>query len=102
VPENELPVCVICQVMLPIIEGDNPAPIIDPVESDACPTQVPVMPVAPDVGPLGVVGLPVILPGIDDPPAQAAAASVPAKVRRSIECILLLLSMRELSNRLAS
>ena len=43
VPEKALPVCVIVHVVLPIIEADMPAPIMEPVESDALPTHVPVM-----------------------------------------------------------
>ena len=40
-PVNALPVCVICQFMLPIIVADIPAPIIVPLESDNAPLQVP-------------------------------------------------------------
>ena len=35
--------CVTFQVVLPIIEADMPAPIMEPVESAAAPSQVPLM-----------------------------------------------------------
>jgi hypothetical protein len=41
VPVNVFPVCVICHVIWPIMPGDMPAPIIDPLESDTLPIHVP-------------------------------------------------------------
>ena len=35
VPVNELPIWVICHVILPIIDADIPAPIMVPLESNA-------------------------------------------------------------------
>jgi len=43
VPENVLPSCVNVHVVLFIIVAVSPAPIIDPVESEAVPTQAPVI-----------------------------------------------------------
>ena len=41
VPVNVFPVCAICHVIWPIMPGDMPAPIIDPLESDTLPIHVP-------------------------------------------------------------
>lgn len=51
VPVNVFPVCVICHVIWPIMPGDMPAPIIDPLESDTLPLHV------PDSDPDWLVGL---------------------------------------------
>ena len=50
VPENADPLWVNCQVRVPAAAAGVPDPIIEPVESDAAPTQVPVK-VAVELGP---------------------------------------------------
>ena len=81
-PEKVLPVCVIFQVVLPIIEADKPAPIMEPVESDVLPSHVPVMLAeAP-----GLVGEDVL-------PPQAVAVTAATKtiaVRKRIKPLLLI------------
>lgn len=42
-PEKVPPAWVTFQVALPIIDAEMPAPIMEPVESDAVPSQVPLM-----------------------------------------------------------
>jgi len=76
VPENAFPVWVTCHVMLPIMAPDMPAPIMEPVESDVLPTQVPAM----GVSALGLDGVDELLP-------QAAAerlATRPTAVSKRI------------------
>lgn len=72
VPENVFPAWVIVQVGVPIM----PAPIIDPVESDAVPNHVPVI-VAVEVGPVGDAGfeLPIIPFELLPPQAEAITAT---------------------------
>ena len=54
VPVNVFPVCVICQLSPFIMAGENPPPIIDPLESTPVPTHVPVRTAAVEpVGPTG-------------------------------------------------
>ncbi len=71
VAENVLPVCVTDHVAPELIEV--PLPIIEPLESEAPPTHVPVR-VLDDVG---VEGEDIMLP-----PPQAAASTVDASIRR--------------------
>jgi hypothetical protein len=68
VPANVLPACVTVHVVLPIITAVAPAPIIEPDESDAEPTQVPAI----VAGAAGLVGN-------DVEPLQPAAVKAAAK-----------------------
>ena len=73
-----MPVCVMFHVMLPIIVGSKPAPIIVPVESDVAPIHVPLS-VDDAVGAVAADIMPV---DVEEPPAHAtetAAAAMAAK-----------------------
>ena len=61
-----------------------------PVESDACPIQVPVSAIVLAEGPLGMTEPPCMPPGMDDPLPQAAPASAIRKVSASAGRMLLL------------
>ena len=89
VPENVLPVCVIDQCALFIMAEVRPAPIMEPLESDAVPSHAPV--IVADAVELGAVD-------IDDAalPPHAAIATVPARriaVPRRMMSLLALTSL---------
>ena len=73
-----MPVCVICQCMLPVIDADIPAPIIVPLESDSAPAHVPETAVLL-IDAIGVEGL----EGIIELLPQAKVVSVVAKTKPS-------------------
>jgi hypothetical protein len=78
VPENADPFWVSCHVVVPAVAPDIPDPIIDPLESDAAPTQLPVM-FAVELGPDGAADC--------EPHATAApllTSTKRAKIHRSI------------------
>jgi hypothetical protein len=98
VPENVLPVCVIDQCALFIMAEVRPAPIIDPLESDAVPTHEPVIVV--DVVELGAVGIDgaALLPHAATATVPARRIAVPTRMMSLLALTSLIVGMRTCSD----